>query len=120
MTSLRELSGPPLRAHGVRAPHHKLRARVVLQEPDAPAQATPCADCAANRARHRLARPSGARLLWREFELDLHHCPYRGGELRIIAAILAQSVIEKILTHLGLQAPAPPRAPARGQALQAA
>ncbi len=26
----------------------------------------------------------------------------------------------KILTHLGLQAPAPPRAPARGQALQGA
>jgi hypothetical protein len=32
----------------------------------------------------------------------------------------AGSVIEKILTHLGLQARAPPRAPARGQALQAA
>jgi len=28
-------------------------------------------------------------------------------------------VIEKILTHLGLQVRAPPRAPARGQALQA-
>ena len=43
-----------------------------------------------------------------------------GGELKIIAAILEQPVIEKILTHLGLQARAPPRAPARGQALQAA
>jgi hypothetical protein len=31
-----------------------------------------------------------------------------------------QPVIEKILTHLGLQARAPPRAPARGQALQVA
>jgi hypothetical protein len=29
-------------------------------------------------------------------------------------------VIDKILTHLGLQARAPPRAPARGHALQAA
>ncbi|MFZ4532338.1 MAG: hypothetical protein ACOYOJ_11045, partial [Alsobacter sp.] len=42
---------------------------------------------------------------------------------KIIAAILEQPVIEKILTHLGLQARAPPRAPARaparGQALQA-
>lgn len=37
-----------------------------------------------------------------------------------IAAILEQPVIEKILTHLGLQARAPPRAPARGQARQAA
>ena len=55
------------------------------------------------------------------FELDLAHCPNCGGELKIIAAILEQPVIEKILlTHLGLQARAPPRSPARGQALQAA
>jgi len=48
------------------------------------------------------------------------HCPNCGGELKIIAAILEQPVIEKILTHLGLQARAPPRAPARGSQLQAA
>ena len=48
------------------------------------------------------------------------HCPNCGGELKIIAAILEAPVIEKILTHLGLQARVPPRAPARGQALQAA
>ena len=42
------------------------------------------------------------------------------GELKINAAILEQPVIEKILTHLGLQARAPPRAPARRQALQGA
>jgi len=46
------------------------------------------------------------------FDLDLEHCPSWGGELKIIA-ILEQPVIEKILTHLGLQARAPPRAPAR-------
>ena len=50
----------------------------------------------------------------------MEHCPNCGRGLKIIAAILEQSVIEKILTHLGLQARAPPRAPARGQALQAA
>jgi hypothetical protein len=50
----------------------------------------------------------------------MEHCPNCGGELKIIAAILEQPVIEKILTHLGLQARAPPRSPARGQALQAA
>jgi hypothetical protein len=33
---------------------------------------------------------------------------------------LEQPVIERILTHLGLQAQAPRRAAARGQALQAA
>ena len=48
------------------------------------------------------------------------HCPNCGGELKIIAAIQDAPVIEKMLTHLGLQARAPPRAPARGQALQAA
>jgi hypothetical protein len=50
----------------------------------------------------------------------MEHCPNCSGELKIIAAILEAPVIEKILTHLGLQARAPPRAPARGQALQAA
>ena len=67
-------------------------------------------------------RLSWAKLLKRvlDFDLDLEHCPNCGGELKIIAAILEQPVIEKILTHLGLQARAPPRAPARGQALQAA
>ncbi len=54
------------------------------------------------------------------FDLVPEHCPNCGGELKIIAAILEQPVIEKILTHSGLQARAPPRAPARGQALQAA
>jgi hypothetical protein len=47
-------------------------------------------------------------------QIDMEHCPNCGGELKIIAAILEQPVIEKILTHLGLQARAPPRAPARG------
>ncbi len=43
-----------------------------------------------------------------------------GGELKIIAAILESAVVERILTHLGLQARAPPRAPARGDIQQAA
>jgi hypothetical protein len=34
----------------------------------------------------------------------MEHCPNCGGELKIIAAILEQPVIEKILTHLVLQA----------------
>jgi hypothetical protein len=61
-----------------------------------------------------------ARLLKRVFEIDMAHCQTCGGELNIIAAILKQPVIEQILTPLGLQARAPPRVPARGQALQAA
>ena len=89
-------------------------------EPAAPAQEVAPAECEPNCAHHRPVRLSWAKLLKRVFDLDLEHCPNCGGELRIIAAIQEQPVIEKILTHLGLQARAPPRAPARGQALQAA
>jgi len=59
-------------------------------------------------------------MLKRVFEIDIEHCPNCGGQLKIIAAILEQPVIEKILTHLGLQARAPPRTPVRGSQLQAA
>ena len=69
---------------------------------------------------HHLIRKSWAKLLKRVVDLDLKNCPNCGGELRMLAAILEQLEIEKILTHLGRQARAPPRAPARGQAMQAA
>ena len=119
-----------IRFHGVLAPSSitsaELRALVVPQEvpqapePAAPAQEAEPAQCEANCAHHRPVRLSWAKLLKRVFDLDLEHCPNCGGELKIIAAILEAPVIEKILTHLGLQARAPPRVPARGQALQAA
>ena len=115
-----------IRFHGVLAPNAKLRALVVPQEvpqspePAAPTQEATPAECEANCAHHRPVRLSWAKLLKRVFDLDLEHCPNCGGELKIIAATLEARVIEKILTHLGLQARAPPRAPARGQALQAA
>ena len=120
ITSLREVSGPPLREHGVQAPNAKLRAMVVPQGPDEGAQAAPPAEREANCAHHRPVRLSWAKLLKRVFEIDMEHCPNCGGEMKIIAAILAAPVIEKILTHLGLQARAPPRASAHEQALQAA
>jgi hypothetical protein len=40
------------------------------------------------------------------FDIDIEHCPQCGGRLKIIAVI-------GILTHLGLSAQPPPRAPAR-------
>ena len=90
------------------------------QEREPTAQEAAPAEYEANCAHHRPVRLSWAKLLKRVFEIDMEHCPNCGGELKIIAAILEQPVMEKILTHLGLQARAPPRAPARGQALQAA
>jgi len=53
-------------------------------------------------------------------EFKLKRCSNCGGELMIIAALLEQPVVEKTLTHLGLQARPPPRSTARGQALQVA
>ena len=119
-----------IRFNGVLAPSStnsaKMRALVVpqevLQAPKPAPQEVKPAECEANCAHHRPVRLSWAKLLMRvfDFDLDLEHCPNCGGELKIIAAILEQPVIEKILSHMGLQARAPPRAPARGQALQAA
>jgi len=60
----------------------KLRALVVPQEAEAPAQAVPPADCEANCAYHRPVRLSWAKLLKRVFELDLEHCPSFGGDDR--------------------------------------
>lgn len=69
------------------------------------------------RCRSSSARPGRirwARLRKRVFDIDMQHCPNRGaGELKIIAAILERPVIEKLLTHLRLQARPPPRARAR-------
>jgi hypothetical protein len=55
---------------------------------------------------------SWARLLKRVFDIDVEHCPNRGGALKIIAAIEDPPVIVKILSHLGLPTAAlrvPPR-----------
>ena len=52
----------------------------------------------------------GAGLLKRVFDIDMERCPNCGaGELKIIAAILERPVIERILTHLGLDPQPPPR-----------
>ena len=79
-----------IRFHGVLAPNAKLRALVVPQEPEAPAQEAKPAECEANCAHHRPVRLSWAKLLKRVFEIDLEHRPNCGGELKIIAAILEQ------------------------------
>ena len=99
-----------IRFHGALAPNAKLRAAIV---PIPPAHTTTehTGECAhAHGARARL---SWARLLKRVFDIDIEHCPQCGGKLKIIAAIEEPAVIERILTHLGLSAQPPPRAPAR-------
>jgi len=109
-----------IRFHGVLAPNAKLRALVV---PHGPQQATGKSEQTASEpgcAHSRPVRINWARLLKRVFQIDLEHCPNCGGQIRIIAAILESAVIDRILTHLGLQARAPPRVAARGDLQQAA
>ncbi len=47
-------------------------------------------------------RLSWAKLLKRVFEIDMEHCPNCGGQLKIIAARLERTVIDKMLAHRGL------------------
>jgi hypothetical protein len=103
-----------IRFHGVLAPNAKMRSKVVPQPPDEPAQKAPSPGYG-DAAHGRPMRLGWAKLLKRVFNLDLEHCPNCGGKLKVIAAILERPSIEKILNHLGLEARAPPRAPARGQ-----
>ena len=103
-----------IRFHGVLAPNAKLRAKVVPRPCEEPAQGAASPEDA-EAAQGRPMRLGWAKLLKRVFNLDLEHCPNCGGELKVIAAILERPAIEKILTHLGLDARPPPRSPARGQ-----
>jgi hypothetical protein len=108
-----------IRFHGVLAPNAKLRPLVVPQGPAQTEQSTEptaAAECEIETAQARPGRISWARLLKRAFDIDMQHCPNcRAGELKIIAAILERPVIEKILTHLGLD----PQPPPRGRACEA-
>ncbi|MDP1650667.1 MAG: transposase [Rubrivivax sp.] len=106
-----------IRFHGVLAPNAKLRALVVPQGPEQPAQVTEAAtvaECEVEHARALPGRISWARLLKRVFDIDMRHCPNcGGGQLKTIAAILERPVIEKILAHLGLDPQPPPKGRAR-------
>lgn len=62
-------------------------------------------------------RKNWARLIQKIYEVDPLLCPECGGTMRVIAFIEEQSVIEKILKHLGLwltNSRAPPRRPIPG------
>ncbi len=106
-----------IRFHGVLAPNAKLRPLVVPQALDEAPQScafAATAGCETEAARAQPGRISWAKLLKRVFDIDTEHCPNcGGGELKIIAAILERPVIEKILTHLGLDPQPPPRGQAR-------
>src|SRR5262245_24594161 len=84
----------------------KLRSKIV----PAPAERARETSSEGSHAQGTPPRMSWARLLKRVFDIDVEHCPNCGGALKIIAAIDDPPVIAKILTHLGLPSPPPPRA----------
>ena len=92
---------PPL----VLTPHAKLSTAIVPRPPESTIQ-----DVVDREHVHGApARMSWARLLKRVFDIDIEHCSYCGGSLKIIAAIEDPPVIVRILRHLGR----PTRAPAK-------
>jgi hypothetical protein len=109
-----------IRFDGVLAPNVKWRSNVVPQpsEDSKSLNARLTATDGQEPLEHgQPMRLGWAKLLKRLFNLDLRHCPHRGGEMRIGASILQRKAIEKILNHLGSEAQVPPRAPAHGQVM---
>jgi len=100
-----------IRFHGVLAPNAKLRKAVVPVPPTATALAH-ASDCDHPPVGSAKGRMRWAQLLKRVFDIDIEQCPHCGGQLTLIAAIEEPAVIQRILTHLGLAAQLPPRAPA--------
>ena len=100
------------------APNAKLLPLVVSQGPPARAQsaaeAATAGECEVETVQARPHRIGWARLLKRVFDIDMQHCPNCGSaELKIIAAIPEPPVIEKILSHLGVDPQPPPKGRAR-------
>lgn len=94
-------------AHGVFAPHNRLRAQIVAGRQSAVQGGV---GQGAQASRFALG---WARRLKRVFGIDLEKYEQCGGEVKIIASIEDPAVIEKILSHLGLSSERPPPASAR-------
>ncbi len=95
-----------VRYGGCLAPHSNLR-RAIIPTPR---------QQGVDETKDPIASPNWtwARLLKRVFAIDMERCPVcQQGTLRIIAAIMERSVMQKILRHLKLAVDPPPIAPAR-------
>ena len=95
-----------VRYSGFLAPHSKLR-EAIRPTPRQQGQET-------DAARPRTPYWPWAKLLKRAFGLDMSTCPACGrGSMRIIADIIQEPVITRILCHLQLASVPPPIAPSR-------
>ena len=102
-----------IRFHGVLAPNAKLRKAMLPVPPPPETKPAHAGDCDHRRVGSVKGRMRWAQLLKRVFDIDIERCPHCGGQLKLIAAIGDAAAIARILTHLGLAAQPPPRAPAR-------
>ena len=91
------------RYHGLFAPHSKARNKIVLgkQKDKTDAVEEP------EKREKSTSRMSWAKLMNRVFKIDVTQCQFCRGEVKIIAAILERTAIEKILNHLGLPSEPP-------------
>ncbi len=124
LARLATLIPPPrthsVRYHGVFAPNHRWRSRIVPQV--MATTATPTADVAVANG-SPAARPIAAsalarRLNWAEllrrvFAVDVTTCARCGGRLRVLAFFTESPLSRRILDHLGLPSTAPTIMPAR-------
>jgi hypothetical protein len=105
------------RYHGIFAPHHRLRARIV---PSARGAQPGVRKKKARRGEGADAIPCHVAMTWaqrlkRVFLIDVTVCEYCGGAVKIIACIEDQLIVQKILTHVeGRSAPPGQLPPARG------
>lgn len=100
-----------VRYHGVFAPHSKVRGKIVLGSLKPKTEATDTKP-EPGEDEHK-AKMTWARLLHRVFNIDVTVCQHCAGEIKVLAAIMERSVIEKILSHMGLPTEPPPITPAR-------
>jgi hypothetical protein len=116
LEKLASLVPPPrihlTRFHGILAPHSQFRKLVVPKKPEEKI-AEPTSDKTLPLDNQKQNRISWAKLLSRVFAIDMETCELCGGQMKVISAILKQDVIEKVLSHLGLPARAPPIAASR-------
>ena len=119
LAKLAALIPPPrknlTRYHGVFAPNHAWRSRIVPTmhaslEPELPCEESDTPEQPEKRvpATELARRLDWAALLMRVFAIDVLKCPKCEGRMRVLALITEPDVVERILSHLGLPVSPPP------------
>jgi Putative transposase/Transposase zinc-binding domain len=100
------------RYHGAFAPHSKARHKIVKGRSGK--DATSVTEDAGSETKEKTeSRMSWAKLLNRVFNIDITQCQFCRAEVKVLAAVLEKTAIEKILNHLRLPTEPPVIHPAR-------